>query len=162
MVTQGWDRAARLYDTPILRRLAYRAPQDEIITQLAQRIVDVGCGTGILVARIATDPAPAAVYGCDASAGMLKQTMSRSARVEWRHRRAEDLGLPDAAVDAVVSTHAFHFFDHHAASRVPSNSGTRRPPCDRADTPPADSPEHCSPHRYRASPTFHHPARCAR
>ncbi|MFQ6331571.1 class I SAM-dependent methyltransferase [Nocardia sp. CWNU-33] len=119
LVTQGWNRAARLYNTPILQRLAYRPPQDEIIAQLAlnraRRIVDVGCGTGILAARIAADLAPEAVYGCDASAGMLKQAIARSGRVEWRHHRAEDLGFPDAAVDAVVSTHAFHFFDHRSA-----------------------------------------------
>lgn len=119
LVTQGWNRAARLYNTPILQRLAYRPPQDEIIAQLAlsraQRIADVGCGTGILAARIAADLAPEAVYGCDASAGMSKQARSRSDRVEWRHRQAEDLGFPDAALDAVVSTHAFHFFAHQAA-----------------------------------------------
>ncbi|MFE7801986.1 class I SAM-dependent methyltransferase [Nocardia sp. NPDC057440] len=119
LVTLGWNRAARLYNTPILQRLAYRPPQDEIIAQLAlnraQRIVDVGCGTGILAARIAADLTPEAVYGCDVSAGMLQQAISRSDRVEWRRRRAEDLGFPDAAVDAVVSTHAFHFFDHQAA-----------------------------------------------
>ncbi|MFD0364260.1 class I SAM-dependent methyltransferase [Nocardia sp. GCM10030253] len=119
LVTQGWNRAAGLYNTSILQRLAYRPPQDEIIAQLAvsgaKRIADVGCGTGILASRIAADLTPEAIYGCDASAGMLKQARFRSDRVQWRNRQAEDLGFPDDAVDAVVSTHAFHFFDHQAA-----------------------------------------------
>ncbi|MEV5832052.1 methyltransferase domain-containing protein [Nocardia sp. NPDC052112] len=119
LVTHGWNRAAQLYNFPILQHLAYRPPQDEIIAQLrisqARRIADVGCGTGILAARIERELRPEVVYGCDASVGMLKRAQSRSDRVRWRNRQAEDLGLPDGAVDAVVSTHAFHFFDHAAA-----------------------------------------------
>ncbi|MET8875870.1 class I SAM-dependent methyltransferase [Nocardia sp. NPDC004604] len=119
LVTHGWNRAAQLYNFPVLQRLAYRPPQNEIIAQLrmsrAHRIADVGCGTGILAARIARELRPQVVYGCDASVGMLKQARSRSDQVQWRNRRAEDLGLPDGAVEAVVSTHAFHFFDHAAA-----------------------------------------------
>ncbi|WP_433598042.1 class I SAM-dependent methyltransferase [Nocardia sp. CA-135953] len=119
LVTHGWNRAARLYNFPMLQRVAYRPPQDEIIAQLRigrpRRIADIGCGTGILAARIERELRPDVVYGCDASVRMLRQARSRSDRVKWRNRRAEDLGLPDAAVEAVVSTHAFHFFDHAAA-----------------------------------------------
>ncbi|MFI6172927.1 class I SAM-dependent methyltransferase [Nocardia sp. NPDC051052] len=119
LVTHGWNRLARVYNIPLMQRVAYRPPQDEIIGQLRQhdirRIADVGCGTGILASRIQQDLKPDSVYGCDASVGMLRQAKARSSSVNWVNRRAEDLGLPDAAVDAVVSTHAFHFFDHPAA-----------------------------------------------
>ncbi|MFI6044292.1 class I SAM-dependent methyltransferase [Nocardia sp. NPDC051321] len=119
LVTHGWNRLARAYDIPVVQRVAYRPPQDEIIAQLRQsdvrQIADVGCGTGILASRIQQDLKPDVVYGCDASVGMLRQAKARSSSVNWVNRRAEDLGLPDGAVDAVVSTHAFHFFDHPAA-----------------------------------------------
>ncbi|MFB8280491.1 class I SAM-dependent methyltransferase [Nocardia colli] len=119
LVTHGWNRLARVYNIPLVQRVAYRPPQDEIIGQLRQgdirRIADVGCGTGILASRIQQDLKPEMIYGCDASVGMLRQAKARSGEVNWLNRRAEDLGLPEGAVDAVVSTHAFHFFDHPAA-----------------------------------------------
>lgn len=119
LVTHSWNRLALVYNIPLMQRVAYRPPQDEIIAQLRQedvrRVADVGCGTGILASRIQQDLKPEVVFGCDASAGMLRQAKARSGAVNWLNRRAEDLGLPDGAVDAVVSTHAFHFFDHPAA-----------------------------------------------
>ncbi|MEV0292735.1 methyltransferase domain-containing protein [Nocardia sp. NPDC050710] len=119
LVTEGWSRLARLYNFPIMQRLAYQPPQDDIIARLklsgAQRIADVGCGTGIMAARIQRELRPEVVYGCDASPGMLQQAKSRSTHVHWINRHAENLGLPDNSVDAVVSTHAFHFFDHAPA-----------------------------------------------
>ncbi|WP_405163257.1 methyltransferase domain-containing protein [Nocardia sp. NBC_01499] len=119
LVTHGWNRLARVYNIPLVQRVAYRPPQDEIIAQLRQadirRVADVGCGTGILASRIQQDLTPELVYGCDASVGMLRQAKARSGQVNWLNGRAENLGLPDGAVDAVVSTHAFHFFDHPAA-----------------------------------------------
>ncbi|GAA5091314.1 class I SAM-dependent methyltransferase [Nocardia iowensis] len=119
LVTRSWSRLARVYNIPLVQRIAYRPPQDEIIEQLRRadirRVADIGCGTGILTSRIQHELNPEVVYGCDASVGMLRQAKARSGQVNWINRRAEDTGLPDAAVDAVVSTHAFHFFDHPAA-----------------------------------------------
>ncbi|MGH9137808.1 MAG: class I SAM-dependent methyltransferase [Acidimicrobiales bacterium] len=114
-----FDRVARRYDTEILQRINYRPAQDEILAALrfsgASRIVDVGCGTGILATRIHDELSPAVVYGVDASPGMLAQAAARSSSVRWLNGPAEQLPLPDGDVDAAVSTHAFHFFDKPAA-----------------------------------------------
>ncbi|AFU01178.1 class I SAM-dependent methyltransferase [Nocardia brasiliensis] len=119
LVTSGWNRLAAIYNNPLAQRFGYRPPQDEIIDQLRRanirRIADVGCGTGILAARIQQELHPEVIYGCDASPGMLRQAKARSGQVNWVNRRAEDLGLPAGSVDAVVSTHAFHFFDQPGA-----------------------------------------------
>lgn len=114
-----FDRIARFYDTDVIQRLGYKPPQDEVVAELrqagARRIVDVGCGTGILAARLQEELGAETVYGVDASEGMLDQARARSRRVEWKHGMAENLPLPDTSVDAVISTTAFHFFDRPKA-----------------------------------------------
>ncbi|MFF0632254.1 class I SAM-dependent methyltransferase [Nocardia sp. NPDC004151] len=121
VVTQFWGNVARAYDTAALQHFVYRPPQDQMVAELraagSRRIADIGCGTGILTTRIQRELRPDAVYGVDASAGMLEQARARSAEVQWRHSAAEHLPFDDGALDAVVTTSAFHFFDHPAALR---------------------------------------------
>jgi SAM-dependent methyltransferase len=49
------------------------------------------------------------------SDGMLAQAKARSSRVQWLKGPAEQLPFADGALDAVVTTSAFHFFDQPAA-----------------------------------------------
>lgn len=49
------------------------------------------------------------------SEGMLTQAKARSSLVNWQFAPAEKLPFDDGALDAVVSTSAFHFFDQPAA-----------------------------------------------
>ncbi|MCI4673959.1 class I SAM-dependent methyltransferase [Candidatus Mycolicibacterium alkanivorans] len=121
VVTRFWSLAAPLYDLPFLQHWIYRPAQDEVLAQLhahgAQRIADIACGTGILAARIADELHPEQVYGVDMSDGMLRQARARSAEVQWLKGPAEQLPFDDGALDAVVTTSAFHFFDQPAALR---------------------------------------------
>jgi ubiquinone/menaquinone biosynthesis C-methylase UbiE len=116
-----WDRLSGVYDTRFVQRLAYRATQDQVIDQLREfaprRVLDVGCGTGQLTARLPDALDAEQVYGCDAAPGMLAQARRRSTVVEWIQGAAEAVPLPDASVDAIVSTEAFHWFDQPAALR---------------------------------------------
>jgi ubiquinone/menaquinone biosynthesis C-methylase UbiE len=120
-VTRFWGVAAPAYNLPFLQQWVYRPAHDEVVAQLrdhqSARVADVACGTGILADRIERDLHPAAVYGVDMSEGMLKQAQSRSSVVEWRRGPAEQLPFDDGALDAVVTTSAFHFFDQPAALR---------------------------------------------
>ena len=120
-VTRFWTVAAPVYDLAFLQQWVYRPPQDAVITQLrahgARRIADIACGTGILAFRIQAELDPDEVYGVDMSDGMLDQAKARSAVVRWRKAPAEQLPFADGALDAVVSTSAFHFFDQPAAMR---------------------------------------------
>ncbi|MGY4708345.1 class I SAM-dependent methyltransferase [Mycolicibacterium sp. CBM1] len=119
LVTRFWTVAAPLYDLPALQQWVYRPSQDEVLAALrshgARRIADIACGTGILADRIRTELHPDEVYGVDMSDGMLRQARIRSPRVQWRKGPAEQLPFDDGALDAVVSTSAFHFFDQPAA-----------------------------------------------
>ncbi|WP_102142007.1 class I SAM-dependent methyltransferase [Mycobacterium hubeiense] len=120
-VTRFWSVAAPLYDTGFVQRWAYRPPQDEIIGALrkhgSRRVADIGCGTGILADRIQRELHLDEVYGVDMSDGMLAQARARSSTVQWLKAPAEQLPFEDGALDAVVTTSAFHFFDQPAALR---------------------------------------------
>ena len=114
-----FDRVARIYDAGWLQRALYLAVQDRARAELRAlrpgSVIDVGCGTGIFAERLARELAPAAVAGCDLSQGMLAQAASRTRRVGWVRGDSARLPLRTGAVDAVVCTQAFHFFDQPAA-----------------------------------------------
>src|SRR6185312_16913974 len=99
----------------------YRPPHNEVIAHLrnhgARKIVDIACGTGILSDRIQRELDPDEIYGVDMSEGMLNQARARSDRVQWMRAPAEQLPFDYGALDAVVTTSAFHFFDQPAALR---------------------------------------------
>lgn len=120
-ITRFWSAAAPLYDQQVLQRLIYRPAQDEVIAQLrshgSRMVADIACGTGILADRIQHELQPDAVYGVDMSEGMLAQAQARSPHVQWLRGPAEQLPFEDGALDAVVTTSAFHFFDQPAALR---------------------------------------------
>jgi ubiquinone/menaquinone biosynthesis C-methylase UbiE len=112
---------APAYDFSYLQRWLYRPAQDEVITLLrdegCRAVADIACGTGILADRIERELDPGEVYGVDLSQGMLAQARARSSKVTWLHGPAERLPFADGALDAVVTTTAFHFFDQPAALR---------------------------------------------
>lgn len=121
VVTRIWSIAAPVYDLPFLQQWVYRPAQDEVIAELrargSRRVADIACGTGILADRIRTELSPDEVYGVDMSEGMLAQAKARSSGVRWLKGSAEELPFDDGALDAVVTTSAFHFFDQPAALR---------------------------------------------
>jgi len=89
----------------------------QLINSGAREVADIACGTGILADRISRELHPDQVYGVDMSDGMLAQARARSSEVQWRKGPAEHLPFDDGALDAVVTTSAFHFFDQPAALR---------------------------------------------
>lgn len=75
------------------------------------RVLDVACGTGIL-ARGALERVGKAgsVAGVDPDPGMLHVAAEAAPAVDWREGTAEDLPVPDASFDAVVSQFGMMFF----------------------------------------------------
>ena len=74
------------------------------------RVLDVGCGTGIL-ARAATGRVPeGTVTGLDQNDGMLAVARRSDATVTWRQGSAEALPFPDESFDHVFSQFALMFF----------------------------------------------------
>lgn len=113
------DHAARVYDTlePILL-LGKQAEYDRHLLSLlnvvaSDRVLDLGCGTGVLTHMIADRMEAAAggeSVGIDAAAQMITVARKKRASATCRFEvmAAENLGFGDTSFDAVVSSLFFH------------------------------------------------------
>lgn len=118
-----FDAWSRVYDFPLVQRATYRPVHDAVLRALAAescpRVLDVGCGTGRLAARLHEASSVHTVVGLDFSAGMLEQARARLASADATALvRGDATRLPfaDAAFDAAVSTEAFHWFPDQDAA----------------------------------------------
>lgn len=112
-----FDLWSRIYDAPPAQWAIYRPVHQVVLGELrsrrVRRLLDVGCGTGILTARTG-DVVDGLVCGLDLSFGMLEQATHRRTG-PWLQADAVRLPVRAGSVDAVVSTEAFHWFDDHDA-----------------------------------------------
>jgi ubiquinone/menaquinone biosynthesis C-methylase UbiE len=115
-----FDLWSRFYDVGVVQRAIYRPVHETVLKELrwppATRVVDVGCGTGILTSRLRTELDAAVVAGCDFSFGMLEQAAERTRSIAWMQGDALRLPLRAASADAIVCTEAFHWFPDHDAA----------------------------------------------
>lgn len=106
--------AAHAYEALFVPALfAQWAPKvaDAAQIQPGQRVLDVGCGTGILAREIASQIGSVGrVVGIDPSPGMLAVAGQLAPAVEWREGVAESLPFSDQSFEAVVSQFALMFF----------------------------------------------------
>ncbi len=114
-----FDAWSRFYEAPLVQRVTYRPPQDAVLRELRSSapgpVLDIGCGTGLLTARIREDREPELTVGCDFSRGMLQQA-SRKGAGPWIQGDATRLPFRDQSFAAVVSTEAFHWFPDQQAA----------------------------------------------
>ncbi len=75
----------------------------------AQRVLEVGCGTGRWLAEMRT--VANWCYGLDPSTGMLTQAKNRSAPIWLTRGRGEALPFPDGTFDLVYCVNAIHHMD---------------------------------------------------
>ncbi len=109
-------QAAQMADESMVRNLAAQAeaiwPQEEPIFhrhRAPSRILDVGCGTGEITARLAALFPHASLVGVDLEEAHLERARARCApfgdRVRFQKEDALALALPDAQFDLVVNRH---------------------------------------------------------
>ncbi len=109
-----FDVWSRFYDAPLVQRLTYRPEHDAVLRALRRaahaRVLDVGCGTGLLAARIRRELPGSTVIGCDFSRGMLAEADASRRADALVQGSALALPFASGSFDAVVSTEAFHWF----------------------------------------------------
>ncbi len=95
--------------TPWARDLVARAG-----LKIGERVLDVACGTGIVVREVLPTVGPnGRVVGVDFSPAMLEVAQTRvpsEAPVEWYEASAEALPFPGAAFDLVLCQQGLQFF----------------------------------------------------
>ena len=109
-LSEAFDRFSEKFSTPLARRLL-----DAAQVGPADRVLDVGTGTGVVALLAAARVAPEArVVGIDISEEMLATARAKAARlpqadrIELRRMDVQAMDLPDASFDAVVSLFAIH------------------------------------------------------
>lgn len=84
---------------------------DAADVESGDRVLDVGCGTGVLARTAVRRVGDAGhVAGVDPNEGMLAVARAASERVEWVSGTAEALPFEDGAFDRAVSQFALMFF----------------------------------------------------
>ena len=127
------DHAAAVYDLlEPLFLLGKQAEYDSHIIRLlnpvsADRVLDLGCGTGVLCRRIAEflDPAAGGVaVGIDAAGKMIRIARKKRGGPACRFEAmaAENLAFDDRSFDAVVSSLFFHHVPLDLKARALSES----------------------------------------
>jgi SAM-dependent methyltransferase len=84
-----------------------------LLPDATARVLDLGAGTGKLTAQLVARELD--VVAVEPSPAMRAQLVARLSTVDARAGTAENTGLPDADVDAVVIAAALHWFDRPAA-----------------------------------------------
>ena len=100
-----FDAWSFVYDIPLVQRATYRPVQDAVIEALARvphaRVLDIGCGTGLLACRVIETFPRTRVVGCDFSSGMLARAAARGPSVCWVQGDGCRLPFTDRAFDAM-------------------------------------------------------------
>ena len=112
-----FGRWAPHYERSPLQRFFLTPIQTATIAEIGREvaepkaILDIGCGTGVLLRRLASIYPQAQLVGVDAAAGMIRQAqvaLPPGSSLRFLEARAEELPFPDGSFDLVVSTMSFH------------------------------------------------------
>jgi ubiquinone/menaquinone biosynthesis C-methylase UbiE len=112
-----FDRWAPSYDRTVLQRIVFEPIHDAVLDAVRAigarpcDLLDVGCGTGRLLANVAGRWDGVRLTGIDASAEMIAAACRQhegDARFAFQHGDASALPLPSESFDVVTSTMSFH------------------------------------------------------
>jgi ubiquinone/menaquinone biosynthesis C-methylase UbiE len=105
------------YDRSLGQRLLFRPSHEMILKALTpadRRLLDIGCGTGVLAARVLEQFPRIQVWGIDLCEGMVRQCQARRRTAGGRfcpvQADSEFLPFADDAFDVVTCSNSFHHY----------------------------------------------------
>jgi len=104
VAADSYDRFMGVYSTQLAPQLA-----DLADVQAGQRVLDVGCGTGVLTTELVARVGATAVAAVDPSESFVAAARERHPGVEVARAGAEELPFPDASFDASLAQLVVHF-----------------------------------------------------
>lgn len=105
--TSFYGRHARTLYEPLLQRIKELSPSS---------VLDLGCGTGVLLMEIAGSCPASRLSGLDLSSAMLNEAQKRlCGRAELTLGDSEDLPYADHVFDLIVCCDSFHHYPHPRA-----------------------------------------------
>lgn len=112
---QHWDDEAAEYDAVMGSDPTIAALHSEIASKLPDPpgpVLDLGCGTGMLMYRIARQFPDVELIGLDPSANMRALAHQRLPQAQLLDASAKEIPLPDHSMATVISNFALHHLDH--------------------------------------------------
>jgi SAM-dependent methyltransferase len=124
----SFDVAAEAYDRFMGRYSRLLSPQlaDLAGVVAGQRVLDVGCGPGVLTAELVARLAPDSVAAVDPSAPFVEATRVRQPGVDVRQASAEALPFDDDSFDAALAQLVVHFMADPVGGLAEMGRVTRR------------------------------------
>jgi SAM-dependent methyltransferase len=124
VAADAYDRFMGRYSSQLGAQLA-----DFAGVRAGQRVLDVGCGPGVLTGELARRVGAEAVVAVDPSAAFVAAAQARHPGVDVRRAQAEDLPFEDGSFDAVLAQLVVHFMHDPVAgltemARVTRAGGT--------------------------------------
>jgi ubiquinone/menaquinone biosynthesis C-methylase UbiE len=119
IVTRIFQLWSAFYNNPIPQRLYYRRVHQRILRRWqpapGERVLDVGCGTGLFLEQLSREHAGLELHGVDLSAHMLAVAQRgardrRSPAPELVLGSVYELPFDDASFDVVLNTISCHFY----------------------------------------------------
>lgn len=123
----SFDVAAESYDRFMGRYSLLLSPQlaDFAGVRSGQRVLDVGCGPGALIAELVKRLEPSAVAAVDPSGPFVAAARSRYPGANVQRASAEQLPFPDDSFDATIAQLVVHFMSDPVAGLAEMGRVTR-------------------------------------